>query len=393
MSLRIKNLTIESVGCFKKISIPFRDDMSIICGENGVGKTTLLDCIAYSFTGFGQNPKRNANAAVGKVDLSVTISGHNSQNIDATTFVNRWLPDQNIGGYSTPLRDFVQELLYIKSSRDLFYAPLASIGRDSEKLQHQIAYELDNGLTNADLKNWFANRFMFLDKKNALTSMQISNFRMAVNCISILDPSMEFATVDASTFNIMVETRDGIIPIEFLSSGYRATFYVILGIIKEIELRKLSNSANEFSGVILIDEIDLHLHPAWQRNIMVILRKVFPESQFIVTTHSPHVIQAAEGGEVIALIRDESGRPNIKPPTELLYGFKGWTVEEILEDVMGVPTTKSQLFEDTMEGFDQALTDDNPAELAKHLAALEQMLHPKSPYRKLLRLQAAPVLG
>jgi predicted ATP-binding protein involved in virulence len=249
------------------------------------------------------------------------------------------------------------------------------------------------GIRNNDLKNWFVNRFMFSSNAGSLTELQRHNYYMAIECMSTMEPSVRFATVDASTFNIMVETNDGVIPMEFLSSGFRATFYTILGIIKEIELRKIPIRAGDFAGTIAIDEIDLHLHPTWQRQIARVLRTTFPATQFIMTTHSPHVIQAAESGEVIALVRNDEGRPTYNPLPNLPYGFQGWTVEEILEDVMRVPSTKSPLFETAIQNFDQALSEENQKSLAEHLGILEQMLHPKSPLRKLLRLQAAPVLG
>lgn len=87
--------------------------------------------------------------------------------------------------------------------------------------------------------------------------------------------------------------------------------------------------ASNFDGVILIDEIELHLHPEWQGKICSILTKTFPQAQFIVSTHSPHVIQTAEINQVIALSGKnghlEKSTVDIAP-----YGFKGWTIEEIL---------------------------------------------------------------
>jgi predicted ATP-binding protein involved in virulence len=54
-------------------------------------------------------------------------------------------------------------------------------------------------------------------------------------------------------------------------------------------------------GIVLIDEIDLHLHPRWQRHVMDDLRRLFPEVQFIATTHSPFIVQTAREGELISL--------------------------------------------------------------------------------------------
>lgn len=109
------------------------------------------------------------------------------------------------------------------------------------------------------------------------------------------------------------------VPIEELSDGFRS----ILGLTLELlrHLTTASGAAQVLSredpprvlapGVVLIDEVDAHLHPTWQREIGVLLVRLFPEVQFLVTSHSPLVCQAAEHGTVFRLPRpgsDEAGR-------------------------------------------------------------------------------------
>ena len=57
----------------------------------------------------------------------------------------------------------------------------------------------------------------------------------------------------------------------------------------------------DFDGIIIIDEIDVHLHPTWQTQILDVLEKIFPKVQFFVSTHSPHVIQSLPPNQLIAL--------------------------------------------------------------------------------------------
>ena len=90
-------------------------------------------------------------------------------------------------------------------------------------------------------------------------------------------------------------------------------------------------------GVILIDEIDLHLHPKWQRRVVQDLKKTFPNIQFITTTHSPFIIQSLEPGEVIDLnskyypIIDGESSPSPKDE----YSDK--SIEDIIEEIMEIP--------------------------------------------------------
>jgi len=189
----------------------------------------------------------------------------------------------------------------------------------------------------------------------------------------------------------MVETPSGDIYFEYLSSGYKTCIYIVLGIIKEIEYRFKDPciEADKFDGVILIDEIDLHLHPTWQAKLIKSLKIVFPMAQIIATTHSPSILQCLEKDEIIAL--DIDGEHNVYQKDLQLgeYGLQGWTLEEILTDVMGMPSTTSDLYEKTIEAFDKAMEEEDIQGIKENYAQLDKMLHPKSTLRKLLKIQMA----
>ena len=142
----------------------------------------------------------------------------------------------------------------------------------------------------------------------------------------------------------------------------------------------------DIEAIVLIDEIELHLHPEWQGKIARVLTSVFPKMQFIVTTHSPHVIQSAERDQIIALQVDGdtvSQRPLPSSP----YGFKGWTVDEVLTDVMGMSDTRSDFFNKLQQEFNDALDmRDKPRATAAY-EKIEKSLHPNSVESKLMRFQ------
>ena len=80
----------------------------------------------------------------------------------------------------------------------------------------------------------------------------------------------------------------------------------------------------ETPGIVLIDEIDLHLHPSWQRRVVDDLRRTFPRIQFIATTHSPFIIQSLRPGELVDLQKDVTGE------------YVNRSIEDIVEGVMGI---------------------------------------------------------
>lgn len=221
----------------------------------------------------------------------------------------------------------------------------------------------------------------------------IQNLSVAESFFSLLDPKVKLDRVDIRTFDIIVSTPSGLIPFEYLSSGFRSAYILLLGILKEIEFRGLNVSAKDFSGVIVIDELDLHLHPIWQREIGGALKKAFPSAQIIASTHSPHVIQAAQASEVVALVRNSDGDVYSREVPSTKYGYAGWTLEEVLEDIMGMEDTKTPIFRDAMRDFDRAIDGDDARAVAQSLAVLDEMLHANNPLRKLISIQAAPYAG
>jgi len=102
-----------------------------------------------------------------------------------------------------------------------------------------------------------------------------------------------------------------------------------------------NDAANKTNGVVLIDEIDLHLHPKWQRRVVSDLQNAFPNLQFIATTHSPFILQSLEPGEVIDLDQKvtveqiEAAPPGIAAPGPA-NEFSNRAIEDIVEGIMGV---------------------------------------------------------
>ena len=94
------------------------------------------------------------------------------------------------------------------------------------------------------------------------------------------------------------------VPFQMLSDGYRNVIKIILDIATRMCILNpylKGEALKKTSGIVLIDEVDLSLHPTWQKRIMGILKEQFPRIQFICATHSPFIIQSLEEGELITL--------------------------------------------------------------------------------------------
>lgn len=122
---------------------------------------------------------------------------------------------------------------------------------------------------------------------------------------------------------IMRHERLGIMPVEMLSDGLRNTIAMVADI--AFRAYKLNphlgvNAAQQTSGVALIDEVDMFLHPAWQQTILGSLTTAFPKLQFIVTTHSPQVLSTVKRENIRIIGPDTNGKIIVAPPLGMTYG-------------------------------------------------------------------------
>jgi hypothetical protein len=140
---------------------------------------------------------------------------------------------------------------------------------------------------------------------------------------------------------LLCKTPFGEVPFSALSVGYRTMAAWLTDFIKRMhEAFPEMDEPDDGPAVVLIDEFDLHMHPAWQRKAMAALSREFPNTQFIVTAHSPLVVQAAnqQRAKIVVLQRRkrEDGLEEVvivDHPREAA----GWRVDQILESFYGVP--------------------------------------------------------
>lgn len=182
---------------------------------------------------------------------------------------------------------------------------------------------------------------------------------------------------EVSSAGVLFVDADGAeLPVELLSDGFRSVLSMTFEIIRQLsiayDLDRLFSDDHlrvDVPGVVLIDEIDAHLHPSWQREIGVWLRKHFPRMQFIITTHSPLVLQAAEVGSVMRLPRSSSDEePRMLEGVELQRVVLGDVSDAYGTGAFGEGVTRSDSSQKNLE----RLAELNIKQLKTSLAADER---------------------
>ncbi len=410
-------IELENVRCFgEKTKIDLRDPKdktkparwTVLIGENGVGKTTVLrslvsvgplvklsdglgvpaDKYRPGDNYFGQLWKagRDTNLdfrAVGKVVVTSNLGFKGIVTNDrAKSFGFRFDESIQHGVLNIGFDSASFVVLAYGASRHM-----GTQGIEEDPLKNaSLSLFVDNAeLTNAS--ELFHQTYITAQKKG--DSRLHDTLKSII--LSVLPGITDIRAAEGSGFSWRAEvlTPYGWVWIHNLSLGYKTMVAWIVDFASKLFLL-YPNSPNPLAepAVCLVDEIDLHMHPTWQRKIMGFLTDKFPNTQFIVTAHSPLMVQAAADANIVLLKREGDHVVVDNDPIVV----KNWSVDQILASVFGV-SSRSEDTEKNMERRRALLgksVRSNAEEL--ELESLEKELVGYSHLRSPEELEAASLL-
>lgn len=397
---------------FKSVKFINKDgnirNFTAIIGDNGVGKTSILEAITKGYTPIVRNISK---VAVEKCDLNDSDIKNNKEwtAVKLTARLNdnyySWYNKRRVSAkieYTTDINetlDFkkiknIYEELYNDSKLPLvLYYGTDRVIRDIPKRGHLKEFKIEDSLKNCfdnvnyfrDFYEWFkTEEDIELREKsddNSYENIRLNSVRMA---IERMIPGYKNLRIRFNPSRMIITNKDGEdLRIEQLSGGYKAVLSMVSDIAKRLSLAN-PNSENplEEEAIILIDELDLHLHPKWQKKISIDLKRTFPNCQFIITTHSPFIIQSLNRDEVINIEKNEYEN------NEDYGSFEGWSIEEIQEYEMGVQT-KTDRYKKYIKEFSDAIDNDDSDRAKSIYKALISMVHPKSTEKRIIDIDMA----
>jgi energy-coupling factor transporter ATP-binding protein EcfA2 len=337
---RVEIENIRSIASLRWEAPP-RPGWNVVLGDNGSGKSTFLRSIAYAFIPpdkrsalrlYANNWVRNG-ASSGKIDVSAhvrrgdgfiertfsaTLTPPGGSGVRVTSVSQDPDLDRIFSASFGPFRRFTGgDTDYEKQ-----FAALPSVARHLSLFDERVS--LTESLV------WLRSlRFKELERDEK-SSAFLGELRAFVNQDGFLPNGARLDRITSDSVSF-VDGNGAEVPVDELSDGYRSILSLTFELIRQLAAhhgpeRVFDTDAKSIiaPGIVLIDEVDAHLHPSWQRRIGIFLHECFPNLQFIVTTHSPLVCQAAEVGTVFQLPRpgmDEEGRIIHGPELDrLLYG-------------------------------------------------------------------------
>lgn len=365
--LFITNLTIEDVRHLKNISIPLSEDKIthlILTGKNGSGKTSVADAVAYYLMKVITDEKlknkgewwfdggymrtegegvqsnkgytRTDRIKVGELELDVDIVEHSNYSDRLLAYAKRLSRNRfklgvqynkDSGDIFTLNEKYHYVLAYYKANRLFEVEKLEHVEKVRLKDGYQlieyprikfVKYLVDLKMTEALARN--GNK---LEKADEIQEWFVKLERLLKTVFEDDTLQVEFDE-ETFEFHILQEGRE---PFDFneMSDGYQAVLDIILDIIMRMQKQVGRSFDFHLPGIVVIDEIETHLHLELQKNIMPLLTTLFPNIQFIVTTHSPFVLNSLENAVIYDLEKKllVKGGLNKVPYDGIVEGYFG----------------------------------------------------------------------
>lgn len=361
------SLELEGINCFKdKQPLDLSDGngnyspWTIILGDNGTGKTTLLRVLdrmqpVNKKTEEEEEVESNSslfNTFFRSKEFNVLLSLIEKRNVEKFTVSS----SKNLNFILSSVSRSITNIFILSYGASRRMSKSANLSQLEEN-KNKITSLFNDSIELINAEEWFLQKEWASIKSDGGIKQKFENEFNKVKSI-LIDILPDVSAIQSKPIDennskpiLEVETSYGWVNLRNLSFGYQTLTALIVDIAsKMMEQYPNSNNPLEEPVIILIDEIDLHLHPKWQRTVIDKLSQHFPKAQFIATSHSPLIVQAALDKKAnIVVCRKEGDRVIIdNDPDEV----KGWRIDQILtSDLFEVESPRSKITQEMLDEY------------------------------------------
>ena len=378
--MRIDRICIRNFKCFEETELELNPRFTLLVGDNGAGKTSMLDALAVAAGVWLVKPPDSALVGSGRNILPSEIRLQPKEEGDRIQFLERkpvsikatgklvdrtasWCRQIRKDGTRTTnaeartaLKIIEQHFARVQTGQSVLSPVIAYYGAGRAWLPSRSRREqgskrngparrwgafydcFNERIRLTDLNDWFRREALAFASRSGSWRPGYGVVKRAIlRCV----PDADNLWYDGDRGELVLSIDGQAQPFGNLSAGQR----MMVALIADIATKAVAQNANlvmldssptdedlqpdvlqRTPGLVLIDEIDAHLHPNWQRQVVDDLKRTFPSIQFVCTSHSPFIIQSLEPGELRSL----------EPGGAALAEYSGRSIEDIAEDIQRV---------------------------------------------------------
>ncbi len=334
--MRITNLTVKGVGAFEYATFDFNQEpikpegkaeIHLFVGQNGTGKSTILQILA-SLAGRMNPMLRKKLFLVGDTELcALTIFDDGTQ--------------VRINCYGTVIGRDDKSAQFAYSGTRKIYTTKVEADKEIGNLSDALDFEksVDSEILSQWIWNSIRDAALYREKGEEVLA---ENYRLALSHIEkavrdlIGNEDFKF-TFEVKPPSVGVMLNKKALEFDVLPDGLKSIISWIGDLMMRLDRLSETNRRqipiNHQAFILLLDEIEIHLHPSWQRRILPVVQRLFPNAQIFIATHSPFVVASVEGAWVHKLGFDENGNAKL---IETVPSLAGSSYLAAMEEVFGI---------------------------------------------------------
>ena len=364
----LKSLTLTNFRGIRDLRLEFSENVNLLAGINGAGKTAILDCAAIMLSRLVGRLRSTNGTGRFFTDSDISNGSSETRNVIEIVFRNHdfdWTVSKTRRGRR---RQSITGLEGVKTL--VGYLHMRVEGENPVSLPIAVYYPTNRAVLDIPLRIRTTHPFDQLSAYDQALSGKWSSFRIffewfrdredlenerrletpkfrdrelqAVRtAIRRFLPGCSAVRIRRAPLRMVVDKNGEELRVDQLSDGEKCTLAMVGDLARRMAI---ANPARPDplagQGVVLIDEVDLHLHPGWQRHVVCALEETFPNCQFLVSTHSPQIVSHVAPERIWLLQRTKLGVCASRPTDSF-----GQTSGRILEDIMDVPERPGEIKE------------------------------------------------
>lgn len=403
--MRINKIHLENYRGAKKLEVNFHDKLTVLVGKNGAGKSSVLDAGKIMLSWFVARLRSESGRGL-PIDVNGIKNGESQAEIRVEC------------GFSDSSPNIEWNIVKTRPGRSMIKrSEFSAISEKAKALQLKLTehpettvfpliafYPVDRAVLDIPLRirgkhkfekieaydsallgsanfrlffEWFRNRedleneTKVAENDLSKTDTQLTAVRESIEKFM---PGFARLSVKRSPLRMVVSKLEEQLLVNQLSTGEKCLLAMVGDLARRLAIANPSSTKPlESEGIIFIDELDLHLHPDWQRTVTKNLTSVFPNCQFIVSTHSPQILGEVQP-ESIRVLKNVTGGIEIETPGVSI----GLDSAEILDSIMDAPLRNKETT-DSLQRIFGLIDKDDYTNAASEIDALKAKIRGSIP--------------